>query len=459
MSKANDNNAWMASLLGQGTGFVNFVGYNAWVGMSGKLSAVQVTEWDEPQAVIGSYLQRYAYPERYRRHEALGRELETAYDHGTGGEVGCLQLRGEYLYTAQGRAGMEAYDVASIANKGFSQRIITAPFSALGHDTHLKTRDAACVVLPTNQPINPLRNQGELMRVVNQEQPFHPIYHYALVLDREEGLILTNVDTLQDGEPRNNFLTRALTWNPDGLLKGARHAALAGYRAYIVADAGLVTVNLNDPLKPVVENVQAIADLRAVAVQFRYLFAVTAQGLRVLDITQPQAPRLTAANVPLADGHRLYLARTYAYVAAGKEGVAIVDIEKPEAPRLLTNFNAEGKIADARDVVVGSTNASLFMYVADANSALHVIQLTAPDTQPKFYGFSPEPRPVHIASRKLDRPALALSRGLDRDRAVDETGNQVAVFGRIGSRPFNESEMRHFYVNPAGEPWFVSNTR
>jgi hypothetical protein len=50
----------MAQLLLHGTNFVNFIGYNAWVGGTGGVEAVQVTEWDEPQAVIGSYLQRYA---------------------------------------------------------------------------------------------------------------------------------------------------------------------------------------------------------------------------------------------------------------------------------------------------------------------------------------------------------------------------------------------------------------
>ena len=56
----------MAQLLLQGTNFVNFVGFNAWVGLEGGFEAVRVTEWDEPQAVIGSYLQRYAYPDFYR---------------------------------------------------------------------------------------------------------------------------------------------------------------------------------------------------------------------------------------------------------------------------------------------------------------------------------------------------------------------------------------------------------
>jgi hypothetical protein len=35
---------------------------------------------------------------------------------------------------------------------------------------------------------------------------------------------------------------------------------------------------------------------------------------------------------------------------------------------------------------------------------------------------------------------------MDRDRGVDESGNQLSVFGRIGSRPFNAEEMRRMYV-------------
>ena len=64
--EANDNNAIMAQLLLLGTNFVNFVGLHAWVGLEGGFEAVRVTEWDEPQAVIGSYLHRYAYPDFYR---------------------------------------------------------------------------------------------------------------------------------------------------------------------------------------------------------------------------------------------------------------------------------------------------------------------------------------------------------------------------------------------------------
>lgn len=455
LSAAGDNNAIMAQLLMLGTNFVNFVGLNAWVGEAGGISAVQVTEWDEPQAVIGSYLHRYAYPDWYAAHQSNDRQLKTAHSH-SAGNANCLQLRGEYLYVAEGGSGTRAYDVASIANKGVSERIITAPFSLLGQDIHVSSKDATCIALPTNQPVNPLRNEGELMRVTNQEQALHPIYRYAVITDSKEGLILTDVTTLADGEPRNNHLDRAVTWNGGGVLNGARHITLGGYYAYVIADAGLVVVDLNDPLHPSAVATVPLADGRASALQFRYLFVTDRDGLKVIDVTEPTKPRTVTNNViSIRNAQRVYVARTYAYVAAADEGLVIVDVERPEQMREYLRFNADGRLTDSRDVVVASTNASLFAYVADGAAGLKVLQLTSPSSQPKFYGFSPEPKPELIASYTTDQPAIALSKGLDRDRGVDETGGQIAVFGRLGSRPFTLEEMRRMYLDGSGKVWTV----
>src|SRR5882762_7222933 len=268
LSAQNDNNAIMAQLLLQGTNFVNFVGYNAWVGEEKQIAAVQVTEWDEPQAVIGSYLHQYAYPDWFAQHQKRDLRLPSIQTHDTKDAARCLQLRGEYLYVAEGRAGMRVYDVASIANKGISQKILTAPFSPWGQNTHIASSNATCVALPTNQSINPLRNEGELMRVTNLEQPFHPIYSYAAISDSVEGLILVDVNTLADRDPQNNFLTRAMTWNENNILNGARHVMLGGHFAYVSADAGLVIVDLDDPLKPKLAAVVPLKGARAAALQF-----------------------------------------------------------------------------------------------------------------------------------------------------------------------------------------------
>jgi len=88
---------------------------------------------------------------------------------------------------------------------------------------------------------------------------------------------------------------------------------------------------------------------------------------------------------------------------------------------------------------------------------MKVLQLTSPDSQPNFYGFSPAPKPELIAWAKTPTPALSLSKGLDRDRGVDETGGQMAVFGRLGSRPFTRTEMEQLFLNRRRVPFKVSD--
>jgi hypothetical protein len=108
-------------------------------------------------------------------------------------------------------------------------------------------------------------------------------------------------------------------------------------------------------------------------------------------------------------------------------------------------FTDEGKINDLHDVKIGSVNASMYALLADGKNGFKVAQLISPDTVPGHMGFSPKPAPRIISWYKTKGPAYAISRGLDRDRVVDETGNQTVVFGRRGSRPFHLDEMQMFY--------------
>ncbi|MEM9556933.1 MAG: hypothetical protein AAGC60_21925 [Acidobacteriota bacterium] len=452
VSEADDNNAWMAQLLTLGTGTMNFVGRYAWVGLGDKgLEAIEVTEWEEPQAVIGSYLHRVAYPDFFAEHEDHDRKLDLAHHHKAKGTVQALQLRGEYLYAAMGKGGFGAFDVANVDNKDFSERIITGPFSPLGHDTFVATTDAVALALPTTMPMGFDRE----VPASNLERPIHPIYRYAVVLDRVEGLILVDVATLTDGEPRNNLLERARfergdddgarVWTAGGALVGCSSVTLAGARAYVGCDDALRVVDLDQPLAPrLVAELPELPGVRDLEVQFRYAFAVDADGLAVLDLTEPASPRV-AARLPLDDARALYVGRTDAFVAAGGEGVVIVDIESPRAPRVDQVFNADGRLGDVHDIVLGSTNASLYAYVADGELGLAVLQLTSPERTPGYLGFSPRPAPELIAWYPADG-AVALSRGLDRDRAVDETGHQVSIFNRIGAGPPTLDDMRRLYL-------------
>jgi hypothetical protein len=218
-------------------------------------------------------------------------------------------------------------------------------------------------------------------------------------------------------------------------------------------------IDLDDPLKPKLAAQIALDDARASAIQFRYLWVSDRTGLKLFDVTDLARPiAVPQANVALSNARRIYLGRTYAYVAGGAEGLVIVDITRPRAPSIYLKETFGGQMTDVRDVVVGGTNASLFAYVADGAAGMKVVQLTSPASQPNFYGFSPPPKPELIAWVRTPSAALSLSRGLDRDRAVDETGGQIAVFGRLGSRPFTRSEMEKLFLGPRRVPYKVVDT-
>jgi hypothetical protein len=195
----------------------------------------------------------------------------------------------------------------------------------------------------------------------------------------------------------------------------------------------------------------------AVAAQFRYAFITDREGVKVLDISDMAHPQIKHV-VPLADAHGIYVARTYAYVAAGKHGLAILNVERPLQARLDQIYDANGCINDAHDVQLGITNVSQFAYVADGKNGLRVIQLTSPEV-PGNDGFSPRPMPYLVSTYKLPKNghALAVSRGMDRDRAVDESGNQIAVFGRVGARPLSKQESDRMFKRPDGSTWYTSD--
>lgn len=481
ISKDNDNNSTMAQLLLQGTNAANFIGRYAWVAADkGGLNAIVVAEREEPQAVIGSRLHEIVYPDWYKRHVDKGLELQVMHDHHAH-HVLDVQTRGEYAYAACGEDGVIIYDIANIDNKGFSERIITAPVSPLGQKFYVKTKYATSITSPSTLAVDPLRprqsqnEEGRIARyevnkdgkleqkVVEESRGHHLLYAFLYATDKYEGLVVIGnpltekknkpgVATLLDGDPENNFIGRAATFNEGGALTGAKSMTLYGHYAFIAADSGLRLVNLDNPVEPKLINTPGLAGLKnpkKVQFQFRYGFVVDDDGLKVIDVTDIENPQLVPnALIPMADARDVYLSRSLAYVAAGREGLAIVEVEKPDAPQLLLK-TTEGGMDDATAVRVAMTNNCLYAYVADGHNGLKVLQLTDSSLNhatPGFNGFSPRPVPRLISKYKTHGRAVAISEGLDRDRAVDESGHQLAVFGRRGARPFDREEAQKMYI-------------
>src|SRR6202007_1474959 len=125
---------------------------------------------------------------------------------------------------------------------------------------------------------------------------------------------------------------------PNGALTGATFVVATGHRLYLTTTRGLFAVDVSDPKHPrIVGEITNgfLRNPRCIAIQFRYGFITDDDGLKIVDLTEPTRPiALPRSMLRLNHAGRLYVARTYAYVANGPEGLAIVDVENPERPRL-----------------------------------------------------------------------------------------------------------------------------
>ena len=166
---------------------------------------------------------------------------------------------------------------------------MSAPVSPLGQRTRVNTKFATSVALPSTLALDPARERLP----ENEEQPIDLFYAFVYVSDRQEGLVVVNVATLVDGNPDNNFLKKDVVFNPNGVLSGATFVTAAGHRLYMTTPRGLFVIDCTDPMHPRLAGQFTGNFLRnphCVAIQFRYAFVTDDDGLKVLDITNPERP-------------------------------------------------------------------------------------------------------------------------------------------------------------------------
>ena len=233
------------------------------------------------------------------------------------------------------------------------------------------------------------------------------------------------------------------------MLSTAVQVKVWGNFAYVLTcDYGLVVVNIDDPCNPhVVATIGEphLSKPTEIDFMFRYAFITDAEGMKVVDITFPWRPEVTT-SVPMRDARGLVTMRGYVYVAAGIDGIAAINVENPEKPGEVRYYTADGCINDANSAVVGTIYGSAFLYVADGRNGVRIIQILSTAYGSEINGQNPDPHPRLIATYRTKGPAVALSPGVPRDMGGDIDGNQVNVYGRLGSRPFNKEEMKRMYI-------------
>src|SRR5207302_2746715 len=124
----------------------------------------------------------------------------------------------------------------------------------------------------------------------NEEQPIDLFYAFVYISDREEGLVISNVATLVDGNPDNNFLKESETirFNPNGALTGATFVAATGHRLYMTTPRGLFVIEVPDVAHPRIVGELTNGFLRTprcIANHLRHGFITDDDGPKIVELT------------------------------------------------------------------------------------------------------------------------------------------------------------------------------
>jgi hypothetical protein len=143
----------------------------------------------------------------------------------------------------------------------------------------------------------------------------------------------------------------------------AREVAAFGSMAYAVdAPTGVYTFDMTQPGAPEPVHAQqtatapamiVVSDRKASAAPLAVM--VGGGALQVYDLSKPAAPvRLGALKTPSGRPLRAALHGSHAFVADWREGLQVVDLSNPKAPRVVATHKTA---AQARDVAVAGSHA------------------------------------------------------------------------------------------------------
>lgn len=154
--------------------------------------------------------------------------------------------------------------------------------------------------------------------------------------------------------------------------------------------------NLRLEVKGRIQNLSSLD----VFVQGKYAYVTGWDGFHIIDISDPQNPRLVSSlTTPYLPAKRLFVFESYAYVADGGK-LLIINIEDPSNPHIVSTvdinpdfFSNEGLlwVGYVEDVYVSSS----FAYVANGGQGISIIDISNPRT-PRIVGSAPSDYAVGV---------------------------------------------------------------
>lgn len=198
----------------------------------------------------------------------------------------------------------------------------------------------------------------------------------AIAVDGRESLYV--VDVSDPKHPARLGAVRTPGVPKSVVVAGDRAYVALGTRGFVVPERGLAIFDVATPTAPSLVSYLWMPEYGyAIDVAGTLVSLVSDDALHVIDVSDAWNPRLLGTvsypeTAPYQDRRTIRVDRGYAYVATGASGLSIVDVSQPESPRLVTTV----PLADqARDVAVANGIA----WVAAATGGLQVLDIRQPE--------------------------------------------------------------------------------
>lgn len=306
----------------------------------------------------------------------------SSYDFDAG--IYQVAFHDELLYLGDDRDNLRVVDVS---NPNRPEEIAVLAVGAEIQDLDIQTDraylaagDLGMVVVDTSNPAQPVIvksiGTGSFVQDVAVDSGI-----ISFLADRRQGLLIFDISDLNSVEQIGSY-TQLLNANQVEFSAGGLYVTDKDSALYVIHPEVSPTAQSVSST----ESQQGTAKSVAAAGNYAYV-AYADQGLRVIDVSNPELPLEVAGYDSPGESHAVALSGDFIYLADGTAGMRLLFLESPNSanPKVneIADIDTPGEVNNI--AVVGQT-----AYLADGSNGLRVISLVNP-AQPVDLGWEDTP--------------------------------------------------------------------
>lgn len=290
-----------------------------------------------------------------------------------------VAVSGDYAYVAAGDFGLYAVNIANptlpMEVDTFATNHYASSVAVQGHYAYVATMDGQTLyVLDITNPSNivlagsDVRTGGDVVAGSGAYRDFAVSGGFAY-LANETGLVI--IDMSDPPHPHERGFISLREWPGGEISSASVGVVVKNGLAYVAAEnTGIKIVDVSQPDSPTLIGNCRFDGAQDVVVAGTYAYVASANGLTVVDVTDPRNPVQRSFTATPDSAERIIFKDNIVYMSERNTGMVTIDVSNPLNPTLSGSYNTLGY---AQDIVLDSDR----VYVADDDGGLVILQKTS----------------------------------------------------------------------------------